>query len=639
MEYGYAGTNCAVCLMPLDAHADEGDCPHSLLCGHVYHTLCLSTYAQAQGRAINELKCPLCGMTTSDCIQKQQGGDTPVEVEQSPTDQPPPAQPSPATPSPLQVPPTPPASPDMEEEESESEKGKGKAKGKARGKATPKGKSGAAGKAMAKPKAKSVGKGKGAGKGKATAMGVCSGDGKGEASAMGIGKGKGKVHDLFERDGSADSDAPLAPRKGKGKAKPPVQGGKGQGEVNTEGEDEDQAAQLMAKGTGKGKNKLVKWGAGRHELGSLSEGMVFCNTCGRHEHFHKCRVVSKTKGTWSCCGCRTKCTQLYRKFGQWPTPDFEQISVDQQREFMSSLKGLDGPQACGQAIELLEQYRKEAEVFKDEGEYLPLEVYEKRGFDTTMIVKNTKPHNVRWCSVLGWTYRVPIMSTGLHGEKGYHRGSVVKKSEKKGGQASSSSAGVDRMCTGIEQLLDLMQTEKEQKLEEKNADNRQKEKKRARSSSSSSSTSSSSDEKKKKKKKEKDKKAKKARKEETPAERRAREKLEKVQADVEAKEHVKRKKLAQQLLVKLDPVVESMTETTNDEVFGHLPSKIRQPMKDALDRLLGFQADAKKVADAEEDDDLEGVDLLDARSIHAEIATQKKVQALAEQMMAITSRV
>ena len=68
-------------------------------------------------------------------------------------------------------------------------------------------------------------------------------------------------------------------------------------------------------------------------------------------------------------------------------------------------------------IEVKEQH------YANDGEFLPLAVWQHRGFDSDRILQNHKPSDHRVCSVLGDVYRCAIMVTGDRGSKG------VRKSE------------------------------------------------------------------------------------------------------------------------------------------------------------------------------------------------------------------
>ena len=64
------------------------------------------------------------------------------------------------------------------------------------------------------------------------------------------------------------------------------------------------------------------------------------------------------------CSCRQ--TQLHRGFGCWPSQGFQQLTAEQQQEFMQSIANMTGPQAVAYATETLETFEEHAEFLKTE---------------------------------------------------------------------------------------------------------------------------------------------------------------------------------------------------------------------------------------------------------------------------------
>ena len=65
-------------------------------------------------------------------------------------------------------------------------------------------------------------------------------------------------------------------------------------------------------------------------------------------------------------------------------------------------------------MELIEEQEEWAGVG---GDYLPLSVWGKLGYDEERIRLNSRPEDFRVCPVNGDVYRVPIMSKGAKGTK------------------------------------------------------------------------------------------------------------------------------------------------------------------------------------------------------------------------------
>ena len=66
----------------------------------------------------------------------------------------------------------------------------------------------------------------------------------------------------------------------------------------------------------------------------------------------------------------------------------------------------------------LKTYSTEEDTRKEDGEFLPLGVYEKRGYDIQAIEENSEPRNIRIDPVLGKVYKVVVQSSGSRGIMG-----------------------------------------------------------------------------------------------------------------------------------------------------------------------------------------------------------------------------
>ena len=138
------------------------------------------------------------------------------------------------------------------------------------------------------------------------------------------------------------------------------------------------------------------------------------STNGELRPCNKCRVVFQP---WKneiaggappeciCKACNAKRTACSKLFGKWPIDLFKMLSEPQQVDFWrSDCKSKDDVEHA-LAKQLI---RKEEEILrtKSSGEYLPLEVYQARGFNSDKIKKDCKDCELH--PVLGMTYRVSI---------------------------------------------------------------------------------------------------------------------------------------------------------------------------------------------------------------------------------------
>jgi hypothetical protein len=219
------------------------------------------------------------------------------------------------------------------------------------------------------------------------------GQGKGDIEGTGQGKASGKGG--IEGTGGIEA---------KGQGKGDIEG-MGQGKASGKGCIEGTFG-IQGKGHGKsdieGTSGIEGKGQGKDGGNPLFAEYVRCLSCNRFEHFQRCRLLSKAHGrSWRCSGCHVKTTQLYRRFGSWPTAEFEALDEHTRQSFMASLQGLDGPTAVSKAAELLESYRVDEEIFSDGGEFLPLSVWAQKGFDTSRIEEFTPESDKKWHHVCG----------------------------------------------------------------------------------------------------------------------------------------------------------------------------------------------------------------------------------------------
>jgi hypothetical protein len=304
-------------------------------------------------------------------------------------------------------------------------------------------------------------------------------------------------------------------------------------------------------------------------------GFVLCGSCGLHQKFEKCRIMNKGKELYKCSTCNSKETLLRKHLGKWPMPEFTALSEEVKTEFMRSVTGsanlVEGFQKLTEK-EKLASFEEHAETYHERGRFLPLSAWAKEGYDIEAIRTLTKPCDIRVHPVLGDTYRVHIFESGNEGSKG-----VKRSSEIEGGSDRAKSAKMLALC-------------------DKDSD----------STSSSSSSGSHRKRKSKKDKKRKHKKDKKhkrtSHREETAAERKAREAHEKVMAKEKAKQVEANKRFAQKVLVKLAPVVASMDATMAKDGFELVPGVIRKPFDEMAVQLKSQNDLAKRVADDGESD-------------------------------------
>ena len=85
------------------------------------------------------------------------------------------------------------------------------------------------------------------------------------------------------------------------------------------------------------------------------------------EHFAKVRCIAKgshgTEGRFRCNGCRATSTALWREYGKWPIGEFLALPEETQHQFYARALSLSGIQSAAECRKVLATYvRTEARV-------------------------------------------------------------------------------------------------------------------------------------------------------------------------------------------------------------------------------------------------------------------------------------
>jgi len=335
---------------------------------------------------------------------------------------------------------------------------------------------------------------------------------------------------------------------------------------------------------------------------------LYCGTCSSPCVADKFRLTSKKDRTVRCPKCQVKLVQLYRAYGAWPTDEFRALSPDDQKEFMKQIGNVEGmANVKAKSQELFRRFTTQEEYFEDGGKFLPLKVWERKGFDAVAIQSHTDKANVIEHPVLGTCYRVSVIGRGTRGATGWERDSRLA-----GGRGKAKAAPATAPAA-IEEGKEEEDAAAEGKEEEDAADDdNKKKKKRSRSSSSSdssssSSSSSSSDGKRRKhkskkaKKSKKDKKNKKAKKEKARLAKAAKKAKAKEQEDKKAvkaatKQHAARAKVGADMEKKLATSKLPLSALIARPEFLHVPPTIRGPIEDGFRALEDAESKCHAVA-------------------------------------------
>ena len=282
--------------------------------------------------------------------------------------------------------------------------------------------------------------------------------GKAKANATGaVGKGSAIERAKQRRAaGAASTDSGSASAAGKGKSG--AKSGKGKsGEATGVGKDAGENSTESAT-TAAGKQTAAKPDP------RFSDSVnVVCCFCGSKCELSQVRIKSKSEGTWKCKHCCSAQTKIYR-WNSGKLPDLSDKSQPEVNQFYLKAQSCSTQQDFQRILNCTEvrNVERSEQLYANMGQYLPLDVWKTQGFNPEMIKANTKPEDIRTCSVLGLCYRVEIMSTGNRGSKGTVS-SDWKASESQEKSAEKDSQKLKRLAAELES------TKKKVKLEEKNS--------------------------------------------------------------------------------------------------------------------------------------------------------------------------
>ena len=314
------------------------------------------------------------------------------------------------------------------------------------------------------------------------------------------------------------------------------------------------------------------------DIGMFPEMSLRCKTCGTSCQPYKMRCRGKSAESWECLNCGTKSTKLRRVFGKWPIGEFDEMAKDDQEAFFNDISGMTQGQLqkfCERKFTKTESHGK---FYEEKGQFLPLSVWATRGFNVEDIETKSLQENKQLHSILGMTYRVPLLSSGSRGWKGSQsEGNLMKRSK-----ALKAAASTDEPAAEPELAAS------DASVESETAD-----------SSSSSSSSSSSKKKSKKKKKGKKSKSSKKKNKKKQAKKEAKAKAA-AKAAAAAKKQMekdqdKSKKLCDAVIGKCEGVSLTLEATLKESATQFLPEAVLKSCKKALEAVAGLVNRAKLI--------------------------------------------
>ena len=140
---------------------------------------------------------------------------------------------------------------------------------------------------------------------------------------------------------------------------------------------------------------------------------ITCHVCCKcKEPVCPLRAYGKSPATWRCSGCNVKCVGLYKKYGRWPTPEFEEFNDEEKETFYKGIKNKSMADAEKKLMEKVLKKRRDWEENKFSGEWLPLSVWGSQGFVEKDIKDTADATNSKPSRRFGMLYRVFVETDG-----------------------------------------------------------------------------------------------------------------------------------------------------------------------------------------------------------------------------------
>ena len=150
----------------------------------------------------------------------------------------------------------------------------------------------------------------------------------------------------------------------------------------------------------------------------LPEETIWCKFCKSLCSKNRARMCGKKQQEWKCSGCNSTLVKLNGVFGSWPTPDFVELSEQEQANVFQETKGKKSAELQKMVEKKFNRFAREEKSWFEGGEFLPLSVWERRGFDPDRIERETKDCDKMFTPQLGQCYRVAVINTGRGGSSG-----------------------------------------------------------------------------------------------------------------------------------------------------------------------------------------------------------------------------
>lgn len=120
------------------------------------------------------------------------------------------------------------------------------------------------------------------------------------------------------------------------------------------------------------------------------------------------RIQGKSANSWRCGTCNVKMVQLNKTFGAWPIPGWCDLPKEDEAQYWKELRTVSACNLKEKTVTSLAHIQVKNESTSFTGEWLPLPVWKKRGFDDLLIARTSTEHDRKAHPRMGLVYKLTL---------------------------------------------------------------------------------------------------------------------------------------------------------------------------------------------------------------------------------------
>ena len=129
------------------------------------------------------------------------------------------------------------------------------------------------------------------------------------------------------------------------------------------------------------------------------------------------KVAGKSQGNWKCSSCNSKMVQLNRIFGGWPVKGWGEMSEEDEEEFWKEASGKKTKHLKELVVTKMAFQQIKTEETNFTGDWLPLQVWETRGYDAQRIKDTSTDRDHKAHPRMGEVYKLTLETDILSAAK------------------------------------------------------------------------------------------------------------------------------------------------------------------------------------------------------------------------------